>query len=159
VASAADPAADCFDEVVDLLDLSPLLERRIDQISGGEARRTALGRALLMSPEFLLLDEPLTGEFLAFLSQFGTVRTLNQLKRPYFSFEKEHFISIKGFTGDCSVEVRYKKEFYDLVSDYFHLLLYYYRQGKSGISTLKGVEDSIRKKMKIRMDPPPGGST
>jgi len=50
-----------FDEVADLLDLGPLLERRIDQISGGEARRVALGRALLMSPEFLLLDEPLTG--------------------------------------------------------------------------------------------------
>jgi molybdate transport system ATP-binding protein len=50
-----------LEDVVDLLDLGPLLERRIDQISGGEARRVALGRALLMSPEFLLLDEPLTG--------------------------------------------------------------------------------------------------
>jgi molybdate transport system ATP-binding protein len=50
-----------LEDVVDLLDLRSLLKRRIDQISGGEARRVALGRALLMSPEFLLLDEPLTG--------------------------------------------------------------------------------------------------
>ena len=52
-------------------------------------------------------------------------------------FEREHFISIKGFVGDSNVEVRYKKEYQDLVADYFHLL-YYYDQDERGISTLKG---------------------
>jgi hypothetical protein len=56
-----------------------------------------------------VLTEPLTEGFLKFLENFGTVRFLDQLKKPYFSFEKEHFISIKGFVGDSSVEVRYKK--------------------------------------------------
>ena len=98
-----------------------------------------------------VLDEPLTEGFLKFLEQFGTVRFLEQLKKPYFSFEKEQFISIKGFLGESNVEVRYKKEFQDLVADYFHLLLYYYRQGERGISMLKGQEDSIRQKMKIRL--------
>jgi hypothetical protein len=97
-----------------------------------------------------VLDEPLTEGFLKFLENFGTVRSLDKLRKPYFSFEKEQFISIKGFTGDGNVEVRYKKEFQDLVADYFHLLLFYYDQGECGISTLKGIEDSIRKKMKIR---------
>jgi hypothetical protein len=46
--------------------------------------------------------------------------------------------------------VRYKKEFQDLVADYFHLLLFYYDQGECGISALKGIEDSLREKMKIR---------
>jgi hypothetical protein len=82
-----------------------------------------------------VLDEPLTEGFLKFLEQFGTVRSLEQLKKPYFSFEKESFISIKGFVGESNVEVRYKKEFSDLVADYFHLLLYYERQGKPGISS------------------------
>jgi hypothetical protein len=41
------------------------------------------------------------------------------------------------------------------VGDYFHLLLYYYDQGVSGISTLKGQEDSIRDRMKIRLRPLP----
>jgi hypothetical protein len=100
-----------------------------------------------------VLNEPLTGGFLKFLENFGTVRLLEQLKKPYFSFEKEQFISIKGFVGDSSVEVRYKKEFQDLVADYFHLLLYYYDQGERGISTLKGQEDSIREKMKVRRIP------
>jgi hypothetical protein len=105
-----------------------------------------------------VLDEPLTEGFLKFLEKFGTVRALEQLKRPYFSFEKEQFISIKGFVGDCNVEVRYKKEFQDLVADYFHLLLYYERESESGIAKLKGVEESIRDKMKIRLGPSDGNS-
>ena len=106
-----------------------------------------------------VLDTPLTEDFLKFLDNFGTVRFLEHLKKPYFSFEKELFISIKGFVGDRNVEVRYKKEFQDLVGDYFHLLLYYYDQGNSGISTLKGQEDSIRERMKIRLRPLPGNGT
>jgi hypothetical protein len=100
-----------------------------------------------------MLDEPLTEEFLKFLENFGTVRYLTQLKKPYFSFEKEQFISIKGFIGEDSVEVRYKKESADLVADYFHLLLYYYKEGGPGISKMKGIEDAICERMRIRLGP------
>lgn len=100
-----------------------------------------------------VLDEPLTEGFLKFLEQFGTVKTLENLRKPYFSFEKELFISIKGFCGDCSVEVRYKKEFQDLVADYFHLLLFYEREGERGVIQLKGIEESIHAKMKVRLEP------
>jgi len=103
-----------------------------------------------------VLDEPLDGGFLKFLENFGTVRSLEQLKRPYFSFEKEQFISIRGFVGDCNVEVRYKKEFQDLVADYFHLLLFYEREGEGGIVKLKGIEESILEKMKVRCGPSEG---
>jgi len=103
-----------------------------------------------------VLDEPLNGGFLKFLENFGTVRSLEQLKRPYFSFEKEQFISIKGFVGDCTVEVRYKKEFQDLVADFFHLMLFYEREGEGGIRNLKGIEESIREKMKVRSGPSDG---
>jgi hypothetical protein len=106
-----------------------------------------------------VLDTPLTEDFLKFLENFGTVRFLEQLKKPYFSFEKDLFISIKGFVGDNNVEVRYKKEFQDLLMDYFHLLLYYYDQGERGITALKVHEDTLKKKMKIRLDPLPGNGT
>jgi len=46
-------------DVVDLLGIEPLLERRTLALSGGEKQRVAIGRALLAAPEILLLDEPL----------------------------------------------------------------------------------------------------
>lgn len=48
-----------FEEVVDLLGLAPLLDRRPGGLSGGERQRVALGRALLARPLLLLMDEPL----------------------------------------------------------------------------------------------------
>ena len=47
------------DELADVLGIGPLLSRRIKGLSGGEAQRVALGRALSFHPRFLLLDEPL----------------------------------------------------------------------------------------------------
>jgi len=48
-----------LDQVIGLLGLEHLLERRPAALSGGEKQRVAIGRALLSSPRVLLMDEPL----------------------------------------------------------------------------------------------------
>lgn len=65
-------------EVVELLGIAPLLERRTAALSGGEKQRVAIGRALLAGPEILLLDEPLAsldearkGEVLPYLERLS----------------------------------------------------------------------------------------
>ena len=45
-------------DVIDRLGLGPLLDRSVRNLSGGEQQRVAIGRALLRSPDVLLLDEP-----------------------------------------------------------------------------------------------------
>lgn len=46
-------------DIAEMMDLGPLLDRFPRDLSGGEKRRVAIARAILSSPRFLMLDEPL----------------------------------------------------------------------------------------------------
>ena len=57
----AGPDSIGFDEAVAFLGIEALLDRWPATLSGGEAQRVAIGRALISGPRFLLMDEPLAG--------------------------------------------------------------------------------------------------
>ncbi|MEG9498317.1 molybdenum ABC transporter ATP-binding protein ModC [Mannheimia indoligenes] len=68
-----------FLQIVELLGISHLLDRYPENLSGGEKQRVAIGRALLSSPDILLMDEPLSAldlprkhELLDYLDKLAT---------------------------------------------------------------------------------------
>lgn len=54
-----DAQSEDIGQVVDMLGIGPLLQRRPNALSGGEKQRVAIGRALLSAPRMILADEPL----------------------------------------------------------------------------------------------------
>lgn len=81
-----------LDEAVAFLGIGHLLDRWPHTLSGGEAQRVAIGRALLSSPKFLLMDEPLSSLDRARREEVLTVieRLRDELALPILYVSHDH---------------------------------------------------------------------
>jgi molybdate transport system ATP-binding protein len=87
-----------LDQVVHLLGIEHLVDRRPAKLSGGEKQRVAIGRALLTSPSILLMDEPLASldaarkaEVLPFISRLSEEFSIDIL---YVSHSLEEILNL-----------------------------------------------------------------
>jgi ABC-type sugar transport system ATPase subunit len=85
-------------EIAELLRMTDLLDAKPRQLSGGQAQRTAIGRALIRQPKLFLLDEPLTS--LDATLRFETRTALRRLQQDlgittvYVTHDQEEALSL-----------------------------------------------------------------
>jgi len=89
-----------IEQVVTLLGIEHLLNRRPAKLSGGEKQRVAIGRALLCSPHLLIMDEPLASldderksEVLPFIAKLPKGFSVPIL---YVSHSADEILSLSG---------------------------------------------------------------
>ena len=97
-----------------------------------------------------VLDEPVTPDFAEYLRNFGEVKIMTLHGKPFLSFEKPHFISVKGIVGEDIVEVRYAAGVHDLTADLFHILLFHYSNGKE-VEKVREIEGAMGERIRIRL--------
>jgi molybdate transport system ATP-binding protein len=95
-----------LDEAAGFLGIGHLLQRMPATLSGGEAQRVAIGRALLSGPEFLLMDEPLSSLDTPRREEIMIVieRIRDELRRPilYVSHDRAEVERLAGHIVDIA---------------------------------------------------------
>jgi len=97
-------------DVTEMLGIGELLTRSVDKLSGGQRQRVALGRALLTSPQLLLLDEPLAmldsqtkAEIMPFLTRLASDAGVPMVFVSHSALEVEKLADRVAFMAEGSI--------------------------------------------------------
>ena len=102
-----------IDETMDLLGISHLKNKGINEISGGESQRTYIARALVQQPEIILLDEP--NAHLDIKHQFGIFNLLRELnhKKELTVIAVSHDLNLAGYYSQRALLMKNGRIFLD----------------------------------------------
>ncbi len=113
-----------MDEVMDLLELKPILSRDISKLSGGELQRVAIAAAALREADFYYFDEPTS--WLDVRQRLNAVKVVRNLAEA----------------GKSVMVIEHDLAALDAISDYIHIL--YGQPGAYGVvSQMRGVRVGI----------------
>lgn len=88
------------------LNLTPLAERKVATLSGGQAQRVALGQGLVVNPSFLCLDEPTSSLDMESKEEIQRLILQEQKKHGNTLFIVTHDIEEAAFLGDEILLIR-----------------------------------------------------
>ena len=88
-----------IDYIVDLLDLHDVLERKVDQLSGGELQRFAIGIAVIQKADLYMFDEP--SSYLDVKQRLKAAQTIRSLlTQDRYVICVEHDLSVLDYLSD-----------------------------------------------------------
>jgi ATP-binding cassette subfamily E protein 1 len=115
---------DALDGVTDILELKPIMDRNIKNLSGGELQRVAIAAAVLREADFYYFDEPTS--WLDVYQRLNAVKVIRELAE----------------IGKAVMVIEHDLAALDAISDYVHIL--YGEPGAYGVvSQLRGVRVGI----------------
>ncbi|WP_110693669.1 ABC transporter ATP-binding protein [Salinicola halophyticus] len=154
-------------EMLELVELEALAERRVDRLSGGQRQRVALARAIAIEPRVLLLDEPLTAldarlrqqlrvDLAALLRKLGItcVIVTHDQEEAMMLGDRVAVMSAGRLEQIGQPETLYREPASPFVADFIGTLC---RLQGSVVSAHHGVESLSFRPYEIRLGPPGNG--
>jgi hypothetical protein len=94
------------------------------------------------------LDEPVTMDFVDYLRNFGEVTLIKGLKRPFYTFDREYFFTLKGIVGEKAMKVVHRPAHVGLTSGFLAKIMANFSAGEKGLTETKKMEASVFNEIK-----------
>ena len=91
------------------------------------------------------VDRVLNDDWISYLKQFGKVQCLTNLEKPFYSFDKKYFFTIKGLLKENNIKVIFRRNNMNATMEYFYALLHYFNCSEDNIQILHNIEKKILK--------------